>query len=68
MKKGIGKHSKGKLKRVPIDQHIDWIEMMLFDRDEPGCGDDERGDMHLTLFGRIQLQKRLKQIREEGGK
>ena len=59
-------HKLGKLKRVPIDQHIDWIEMMLFDRDEPGCRDDEVGDVHLTNWGRVQLRARLKQIRKEG--
>lgn len=61
-----GRHKLGKLKRISIAQHIDWIEMVLFDRDEPGCRDTDNGDIVLTKYGRIQLRKRLKQIRDEG--
>jgi hypothetical protein len=59
-------HRRGKPERIPIEEHIDWIEQLLFDRNEPGCGDDDYGDVHINSWGRTQLRKRLRQIRREG--
>jgi hypothetical protein len=59
-------HKKGKPERISIDEHIDWIEGLLFDRSEPGCGDDKNGDIYINGWGRTMLRKRLKQIRSEG--
>jgi hypothetical protein len=59
-------HKKGNPERIPINEHINWIESLLFDRDEPGCVDTDRGDVYINGWGRIQLAKRLKQIRKEG--
>ena len=66
MAKGVSKHKGNPNRRVSIDQHIDWIEMILFDRNEPGCVDDDYGDVHINGWGRTRLRKRIKQIRDEG--
>ncbi len=53
------------MKKKSLDQFIDEIENALFDQDEPGCQDNQYGDLLVNSIGRIRLRDILKEIRKE---